>query len=354
LTSLAFVVPGALDQLTGGYLFDRRVVDGLRADGRRVDVIELDGRFPDADARARAAAARALERLPDATAVVVDGLALPAFDDCSAQHATRLRIVGFVHHPLSIEHGLSAETARRFSALEARVWGRLRGVICPSEHTARAVRAAGVAPARVAVAGPGTARPTVPRDAHVAREAVRRVRLLAVGTVTPRKGHALLVEALAGLREHDWRLDCVGSVDRDPACAAALRRAIRAASLDDRIALRGELPPSALERAYRDADVFVLPSYHEGYGMAYAEALAHGLPIVATRAGAIPDVLPADVARLVPPGDAAALRGALCEVLADGDLRARLAANAGRAAARLPDWQTAVRGWADAFDRLAA
>jgi len=378
LTPLAFVVPGPLDQLTGGYLFDRRLVDALRADGRHVDVIELDGRFPDADARACAAAARTLERLPDGAAVVVDGLALPAFDACIARHATRLRIVGFVHHPLSIERGLDAPLAARFAALEARLWPRLSGVICPSEHTARAVRATGVAHGRVAVAGPGTSRPPTASRASMspaglgpprtggdpeaadpgaspdARPADGTVRLLAVGTLTPRKGHALLVDALSGLRSLPWRLDCVGSVERDPQCTGALRRAIRAAALDARVALHGELPPAALERAYRAADVFVLPSYHEGYGMAFAEALAHGLPIVATTAGAIPEVVPADASRLVPPGDAAALRAALGELIGDASLRDRLAARAARAAGALPDWPAATRRWADALDRLVA
>src|SRR5262249_19521479 len=100
--------------------------------------------------------------------------------------------------------------------------------------------------------------------------------------------------------------------------------------------------------------LFVLPSYHEGYGMVYAEALAHGLPIIATTAGAIPDTVPAAASILVPPGDAAALREALRRMLVDEDLRARLAAGAALAAAALPDWPTAVRNWAAALDRLAA
>ena len=168
------------------------------------------------------------------------------------------------------------------------------------------------------------------------------LRLLAVGTVTPRKGHLLLIEALADLREFDWRLTCIGSLERDRATAEALRRAIAAKKLGDRVALVGECPPELLTAAYRDADIFVLPSYQEGYGMAYAEALAHGLPIIATTAGAIPDTVPATASLLVPPGDAVALRNALRRMFTDANLRARLAAGAALAAAALPDWPTAV------------
>src|SRR6185295_6899285 len=117
LMTLAFLVPGPLDQFTGGYLFDRKVVDGLRALGRTVMVAELEGRFPDGDDIARAAASRTLAALPTASAAVIDGLALPAFADCLAREAQRLRLVGFVHHPLSLETGLSAGEARRYAAL---------------------------------------------------------------------------------------------------------------------------------------------------------------------------------------------------------------------------------------------
>jgi len=351
LSPLGFVVPGPLDQVTGGYLFDRRLVDGLRARGRAVHVHELDGRFPEADDTARTAAAAVLEALPDDRIVVVDGLALPGFEACLAAHSSRLRLVGFVHHPLSAEAGADPVRLERHAALEARLWPMLRGVVCASAHTARAVLAAGIAPERVAVAPPGTA-PSVRPGPR--REAGGALRLLAVGTVTPRKGHLALVEALAGLRDLDWCLDCVGSLVRDPGCVAAVRDAIAAHRLDDRIALHGELPAEALEAAWRQADAFVLPSLHEGYGMAFAEALAHGLPVVATTAGALPETVPADASLRVPPGDVGALREALERLLAEPALRASLAAGARRAGAALSDWPVAVDRWIAAVDRLAA
>jgi glycosyltransferase involved in cell wall biosynthesis len=354
LRPLGFVVPGRLDQLTGGYLFDRHLVDGLRARGRAVSVIELDGAFPDADDTAREAARTALTALPDDALVVIDGLALPGFETCLATHAHRLRLIGFVHHPLSSEAGAAPASLARHAALEARLWPLLRGIVCPSAHTAREVIAAGIAPDRVAVAPPGTERPAAAVQPAIVDERGRAVRLLAVGTVTPRKGHLALVEALADLHGLDWRLDCVGSLERDPHCAAAVRRAIEAHRLGGRIALLGELPAADLDAAWRRADAFVLASRHEGYGMAFAEALVRGLPIVATRAGALPETVPEDASLQVPPGDVGALREALRRLLGDAALRATLAAGARRAGAELPDWPTAVDRWAGAVDRLAA
>jgi glycosyltransferase involved in cell wall biosynthesis len=349
-SSLAFLVPGPIAQLTGGYLFARRMVEGLRALGRTVTVIELAGRYPDADDAARASAAGALAGLPAGDTAVIDGLALPGFADCLTREAQRLQLLGLVHHPLSLETGLAPAEARRYAALEARLWPLLRGILCPSDNTARAVIAAGVAAHHVVVALPGTDKPGPARE----RKARGRLGLLAVGTITPRKGHLLLVEALAGLTDYHWQLTCIGSLERDPAAAAALRRAIAAQNLGDRVALVGERPPERLSAAYRNADLFVLPSYHEGYGMAYAEALAHGLPVIATTAGAIPDTVPPGSSILVPPGDAAALREALRRVFVDGQLRRRLAAGAALAAKALPDWPTAARNCAAALDRLAA
>ncbi len=349
--ALVFIVPGALDQHTGGYLFDRHIVDGARQAGRDVTVAELPGRFPDPDAAARDAACATLARLADAAVAVIDGLALPAFAACLKAQAARLKLIGFVHHPLALETGLDPEQQANLAGLEARLLTRLRGVICPSAATAWAVEQYGVAPARIAVAPPGTDKPAAlpPRLAPD-----RPVRLLCVGAVTPRKGHLLLVEALAGLTDRAWRLRCIGSLVRDPAAAQAVARAIAAHGLAERIELAGEWPPERLGAAYAEADLFVLASYHEGYGMAFAEALAYGLPIVGTTAGAIPETVPVAAAMLVPPGDRDALAAALTLVLDHPPLRQRLAAAATAASAALPDWPVATRRWLDALDRLAA
>ncbi len=349
------IVPGALDQFTGGYLFDRRVVDGLRASGRSVRVVELPGAYPDADAAARAAASDALHALPDGSLAVIDGLALPGFADCLQAEARRLRLLGFIHHPLSLETGIAPAMAERMAGIERRLWPMLRGLLCPSAHTARCLADAGVDAARIAVTPPGTERPPVDGAPQPARSGDGgTLRLLSIGSVVPRKGHRLLVEALAGLTTLPWRLACIGSLERDPAAVAALRTAIDSHGLGERIALVGEQPPAALAAAWRDADVFVLPSSHEGYGMAYAEAMVHGLPVVATTAGAIPDTVPTSAGLLVEPDDVDALRDALRQVMVDHALRQRLSDGARQAAAVLPDWPAAVRRWAEAADRLAA
>jgi glycosyltransferase involved in cell wall biosynthesis len=337
---IVFVVPGRLDQLTGGYLFDRRIVEGLRARGRAVRVIELSAQ---ADGGPLAA-------LAEDTNTVVDGLALADHAEVMVGQARRLRLIAFVHGPLAQETGLSPAAAKRAAELEAALFSRVRGVLCPSRKTAAAVESYGISRERIAVVPPGTAKPTRPPGPRRAR--VRA--LLCVANLVPRKGHELLVEALARIRDLDWSLSCVGSLERDPGTVRAVRRLLRTTGLGRRITLAGECPPRRVARAYRAADAFVLPSFHEGYGMVYAEAMVHGLPVIATTAGAIPETVPPEAGLLVPPGDPAALARAVRRVIAQPVLAARLAMGSRAVGLRLPDWSQATETWERAFDRLAA
>jgi glycosyltransferase involved in cell wall biosynthesis len=215
-----------------------------------------------------------------------------------------------------------------------------------SPATARAVGGLGVPVERIDVVEPGT------DPAPLARGSTGQVLgLLCVGAITPRKGHAVLIEALARIADRAWHLVCVGNLDRSPATVADLRRRIDALGLGGRVTLAGEESEDAIGSRYERADVFVLPSFHEGYGMALAEALAHGLPIVSTRAGAIPETVPQDAGRLVPPGDVEALAGALAALLDDPSLRGRLAAGARAARERLPSWASACGRFAAALER---
>lgn len=347
---IAVLVPGPIDQLTGGYLYARRLVDGLGATGIAATVYELDGRFPDAEVSARASCELALGRLVDGSIGVIDGLALAGFAACLPREARRLRLLALVHHPLAEETGIGAEAAARFAALEKELLPQVAGVICPSAHTAASIAAYGVAPSRIAVVPPGTLKPTAPQRAAQAGPC----RLLTVATVTPRKGHRVLIAALARLKDRAWRLRVIGSLARDPGEAAAVRADIAAHGLGERVTLEGEWPQDRLSDAYASADLFVLASFHEGYGMAFAEALAHGLPIVATAGGAVPETVPAGAGLLVPPGDEVALAEALARVIDDAALRLRLAAAAAAAGRDLPDWDEAVRRWIENARRLAA
>jgi glycosyltransferase involved in cell wall biosynthesis len=401
-------VPGDPNTSSGGYIYDAQILAGLAELGWRTRVHSLDASFPRPTPAALRDARDRLAALPGDGVVVIDGLALAGLERVLETEAKRLAVVALVHHPLALETGLAAADARLLETAERNALGFARRVIVTSQWTARALGAYGVPIERIRVVEPGVDRRT-PRTSRVHRAAgdagartaradverpsrdtpedhpwgssahipVRRrsreglststravsevpdqrpgdtVRLLCVATVTPRKGHAVLLEALAELRDRRWHLTCAGSVTRDPETFAAIERQVERLALRARVSFLGDLDADALEREYARADLFVLASYLEGYGMALAEAVARGIPVVSTTAGAIPETVPAAAGVLVPPGDSRALAKALAPLLDDVDVRARLAANARAAAANLPTWRAAAEKFAAALDGVA-
>jgi glycosyltransferase involved in cell wall biosynthesis len=349
--ALEFVLPGDPETRTGGYEYDRRMVAGLRTLGWEVRLHLLADRFPSPTRSDLTAAASTFAALPDGARVLVDGLAFGALPEIAALEASRLRLVALVHHPLAAETGLTPGQQQRLWEGERAALATARAVVVTSAETAAALRPYGVSPQRIVVVEPGT--DPAPLSRGSSARGGGPVQLLCVGTLTPRKGHDLLLRALAGLRHHDWRLDCAGSATRDLATAAALVERAAALGLLDRVSWRGELGPAAMEAAWDAADLLVSPSRYEGYGMAVAEALAHGLPVVATDVGAVASLVGEEAGLVVPVDDLPALEQALDRLLGDGATRVRLAAGAARARQRLPSWEQACHALAGALREAA-
>ena len=336
---LCLLAPSPLRQRTGGYRYDNRMLDGLELRGWRIDRVGLRGRFPDPDDSARDSLAAALCAQPDEALVVIDGLAMAGLPEPVAEHGERLRVVALVHHPVAEETGLDPAVSARLATLEMRGLAAVRGVIVTSAFTARTLTERyRVDPAHLRVVRPGTD-PSAPARGPVAGYPPM---LLVVASVTPRKGHDILVQSLARLRHRPWTCICAGKLDRKTAFVQKVMAAVVQTGLDERIRFVGECDDAALDALYGRSSIFVLPSHYEGYGMVLAEALARGLPIVSTTGGAIPHTVPADAALLVTPGDEQALAVALETLLSDDGRRATLAAAARRHAAALPDWDAAV------------
>lgn len=328
---IALAVPGDITRRTGGYIYDRSLIKALRAAGRQVDLIALPPGFPDPSPAEMAAAVAALAALPPDRPVIVDGLALGAMDPDGVA-AMRAPLVALCHHPLGLETGLPPERAADLIARETANLARAAHVLVPSAHTGRILAADfGVDPGRITVALPGFAPPDPVR--HPATPPL----ILAVGLIAARKGHDVLIRALAQIADLDWQAVIVGGTV-DAAVAAELEALRRSLGLAPRLRMAGEVGAPALRDLYRSATVFALATRYEGYGMVFAEALGHGLPIVATAGGAVAATVPPGAGRLVAVDDVAGLAGALRHVLTDDAARAAMAAAATAAGARLRSW----------------
>ena len=349
------VMPGGVDDPatpSGGNRYDRRICRELPGIGWDVREHTIAGSWPQPGPVARAELSRLLAGLPDGGVVLLDGLVACAVPYLVVPEAERLRTAVLVHLPLGEETGLAPGRAADLDALERKTLNAMPAVVATSGWAARRLVAHhGLAPGRVHVAAPG---------ADVAPQASgtdEGTRLLCVASVTPRKGQHRLVEALAEVTDVPWTLECVGGLDQDPGYVERLRELIAECGLGDRVRLTGPRGGAELEASFAGADLLVLASYAETYGMVVTEALAHGVPVLATAVGGIPEALGyapegSVPGLLVTPDDPDALRAALRRWLGDPDVRRQLITAARGRRTALDGWQTTVRDLSGALERL--
>lgn len=347
MAETCFVIPGEIDSPTGGYGYDRRLMALLPSFGVGVRHVALPGSFPAPSADDLKATLHTLNSTPADSTLLIDGLAFGAMPAAAIDKIDR-RIIALVHHPLALESGLSDSRRKELAASERAALALAGKVIVTSPATARILEADyGVPGKRITVAIPGT------DPAQRSTGTGTPLQLLCVGAIMPRKGYDVLIAALKPLVALPWRLNIAGALDRDPAAVEALREAIQAARLGERVTLSGVVVPATLDRFYENADVFVMPSRFEGYGMALAEAMARGLPIICTTGGAAGETVPDGAALKVAPDDVPALTRALETALSDRRLRAKLADASWEHGRTLPTWNETARRVAAAILDIA-
>lgn len=344
---VTFVFPGELDTPTGGYIYDRRIIEGLQKLGWQVELLSLGSGFPYPSQTTVEGAAELLKTIAPGRLVVMDGLALGVLPGPVAECSQRNSVIALIHHPLAFESGLSPEQATAFRISETQALSHVAHVIVTGPATARDLAQTFDVPAdSIDVVCPGTV-----RASQATGSGSETLHVLSVGSITPRKGFDILLAALAPLADMPWTLSIAGDLSRDEQAPLKLKQDIVRFGFEARVHLLGVVDDAHLEALYRTADVFVLASWFEGYGMAYAEALARGLPVIGTTGGAIPDTVPADAGILVPPGDIESLTQALRSVMQDTALRASLSQGAQQAAALQPSWEQSVDRFAEILSR---
>jgi glycosyltransferase involved in cell wall biosynthesis len=333
-----FILPGDVDDVTvasGGNTYDRRMCDLLG-----LEKVTVPGRWPTPSTKARVALSQTLGDIPDGSVVLIDGLVACGVPEVVVPNARRLRMVVILHLQLADETGLPPERAAGLDRREREVLRAATAVVATSEWAARrAIVHHGLDPRRVRTAPPGT------DPAPLAAGTESGNRLLCLASVTPRKGHDVLAEALANLSDLPWSCVCVGSLRRDPGHARKIQAMIDRLGLTHKMVLAGPLPDEDLDQTFNRTDLLVLPSRRETFGMVVTEALVRGIPVLTTNVDALPHTLGRDINKtpglLVPPDDVPALTEALRRWLTDAQLRDRL-----REAARareVEDWPTAAK-----------
>ncbi len=343
--SATFAIPGDITTLTGGYIYERRLLEGLRAAGHDVTHLQLGASYPDPTPDEMTEAVDALCAVDPNRVLILDGFVSGA-TETSGLAGVRAPMVAMVHHPLAMESGLSDVRREHLFKTERDNLALVEHVLVPSPHTASMLTDHyGVAADRITIARPGTNRPggvPSPIDPPL---------ILSVGLLHPRKGHDILLHALARLKDVDWQAVIVGS-DHDTGHAAQLIDLQQSLGLGGRVRFAGKVPQDQLEPLYRQASIFALATRYEGYGIVFDEALAHGLPIVSCKTGAVPDTVPDDAGVLVPVDDIDGFSHALGRLLSDQSKRRDFAKAAQRAGLSLPDWSETARIASGVLNRL--
>jgi glycosyltransferase involved in cell wall biosynthesis len=341
VTAVHVVVPDGVDdpgRPSGGNTYDRRLCSGLSSLGWSVQEHAIPGCWPRAEAAAFASLSAVVERIPDDTLLLLDGLVASTASEVLVPQAMRLRMVVLVHMPLG--HDPPADAAEEVRMRERAVLASAAAVVTTSAWTRqRLLELYELPPQRMHVAQPAV------DAAELSIGTAAGGALLCVAAVTFAKGHDVLVEALARARDLPWHCVCVGSLERDPAFVQAVGASSLDSGLAGRVEFVGARTGADLDRSYADADLVVLASRAETYGMVVIEGLARGLPVIATEVGGVSEAVghSADGSRpglLVSPGDPAALAGALRDWLGDAGLRGRLRRAATERRESLPGWST--------------
>lgn len=310
-----FIIPGALEQLTGGYIYDQKIITGLSEKGYRVVIHNPGNDFPFPGRESLDQYHKILKAIEPGETVIIDSLALGPAEEIISLFSAQNPMVALMHLPLFMNPSFNEKEKKFFRLQETSVLSKMRVIIAVSRHTEQVIQECGVDPSKIQVISPRAESlkrkekyPVAPRS------------LLCVANYTRNKGHSMLIEALCNQENSDWIMRCYGDQTMEKDCFAKLQQRVKSYGLENRILFNGPRPQEALPEIYLSSDLFILPSEYESYPMVLAEALVHGVPVVAAKAGGIPEVVPEGAGVFFKPRSIQSLGAAINAVIGNNGL----------------------------------
>ncbi|RJP51058.1 MAG: glycosyltransferase family 1 protein [Anaerolineaceae bacterium] len=333
---IGLVIYGSLDTLSGGYLYDRMLVDYLRAQGDTVEIISLPWRNY---------AAHLIDnfwfRLPhDLDILIQDELNHPSLIAANVgKHP--YPVISLVHHLRCSE--LRPKWRNNFyRVIEKKYLQSVDGFIFNSETTREVVNGIVDHGKPSIVAYPPTDRfSDVISESEIIERANREeFRILFLGNIIERKGLHTLLDALFILLPSSFILDVVGSLTADSVFVKTMREKVTVHGLSSTVHFHDSLNNEPLTQLLRQAHVLCVPSSYEGFGIVYLEGMGFGLPAIGTTSGAAGEIIEDGVTGfLIQPNDAAALASRLADLARDRGLLTRLSLAARTRYLRQPKWE---------------
>jgi len=341
---IALIIYGSLEMISGGYLYDRKLVEFLRNNGDEVDVISLPWRSYSRhllDNFSRGLEGSIAHGKYDV--VLQDELNHPSLLRLNSRLKGRMPLISIVHH-LRISEASSfywpLTTLHRL--IERSYLRSVDGMLFTSHATLETVRKQDCLSQWRHVAHPAASHL---KSAVIKSKTLTGLpRLLFVGNVIPRKGLWTLIQGMVVHIETPYQLTIAGRSDIDPDYTDYLRQYVKMRGLEARVCFKGAVSQQELIELYRNHDVFAMPSKYEGFGIVYLEAMSFGLPVIASSAGGAADIVKEGVnGYLAEPGNEVHVAAALRK-LRDPGIYAQISTAALETYQNHPNWKTTMSG----------
>jgi glycosyltransferase involved in cell wall biosynthesis len=337
IMNLHFLIPGDINTLTGGYVYDKIIINGLRNLGYGITVHQLGGDFPFPSAENLEHCKRILDSIPNRELVFIDSLAFGPMHMLLKDYQGKNPILPIIHLPLSQNPNYNEESKKLLAEQERRAFDYANSVVAVSWFTKQLIVGYGVNPDNVWVITPGVFR--VPRKTEYPGLPEN---ILCVGSFLPGKGQLVLVHALADMQQYAWSLSMYGIPEFDTDYVQSIKKTIDEAGLAKRVLMHKQVSGDELNAAYLRTDLFILPSLFENFSMALNDALIHGIPVITTTAGGIPFSVPKSMGLFISPGSQGELKQAIKELLTNSSLYKHLYRSASQYYKTANTWENSI------------
>lgn len=310
--TLHFLIPGDINTLTGGYVYDKIIIEGLEKLGYSVTVHQLSNDFPFPSKENLKKCEVVVKNIPTDNPVFIDSLAFGPMHKILLLNRGKNPVIPIMHLPLPKNPNFSKAEQDQFILPEQNALKLAVKIIAVSGFTKQIIMDYGIEASKIEIITPGFS--YLPRKASFPDFPEK---ILCVGSYLPGKGQLLLVKALAKIRHLKWTLTMCGIQDFDPHYFKKIQSEIETEKLGSRIFVNPPVSGESLSKAYLEADLFILPSYFENFSMALNDALYCGIPVITTDGGGIPFSVPHNMSVIVPKGNENELKQAIEKVLTD-------------------------------------
>lgn len=336
--NIHFMAPGEIETLSGGQVYNSHILAGLEALGYNITMHYLGDDFPFPDELTIAKCKAIFKILPQGEPVIIDSLALGSLLPVLMEFYGKNPYIALLHLPFAFNEDIHPNQRDILAQQEKSVLAVTSAIVATSTYTSKIIANWLKLSPPVYIIPPGVEVnkrkfywPPYPK------------RFICVSNYMPNKGQYILIKALTSLKHLNWQLYCFGHKNINPRYVDSLNSVVEKYSLHDKVFINEALTGNKLEEAYLDSDICVLPSYFETYGMVLTEALAHGIPVIASSGGGIRDTVPISMGLFFKPGDISELQSVIRTILADSWLYQRLCAETATYFKQANTWQQSVK-----------